>query len=193
MNFSHHNPGYTLIEMIVAMAIFGVLVAMSGDYIINSLRATKFHAEQETAIQEARRGVENFTREVRGANSSERGDYALGRIEDDDVVFYTDVDYDDQMDRVRYFHHLGTLYRVVTPPGPSGNYQMPTSTSTISIYVTNDAEPIFTFYDNDYNETSLKNEVRLIKMILVINVTDRAPNEYYLESDVHLRNLKDNL
>ena len=38
------------------------------------------------------------------------------------------------------------------------------------------------------------NEVRLINVILKINVTPLvAPNDYYVETDIQLRNLKDNL
>ena len=71
---------------------------------------------------------------------------------------------------------------------------MPGATTTIASYVNNQEEAIFTYYDNSYNETGLINNVRLINIKLKINVTpERAPMDYTVETDVTLRNLKDNL
>jgi prepilin-type N-terminal cleavage/methylation domain-containing protein len=188
------NTGFSLIEMLIAMSLFATLMVMSGDYIINAFRATRFHEEQETALQNARRGVEFFTKEVRGANSTVRGNYPLVSASANLMTFYTDEDMDDQMEKVTYTQVNGTLYKVVRQPGILNDYLTTPATSTISIYITNGATPTFTYYDNDYAVTNVINRIRLVKVILIVNVTpETAPNDYYLESDVHLRNLKDNL
>ena len=186
--------GFTLMETLVAMAIFLIVILLAGDFIITGFRATTFGSEQETAIQNARRGMEIMTKEIRGANNSERGDYPLSNIEEDDFVYYSDIDDDGQMERVRYFVDDTLLKKVTTPPGPANDYDMPSATTTIANFMNNQAEAIFTYYDNNYTETSDLDSIRLINIKLKINVTpERAPNDYYVETDVHLRNLKDNL
>jgi hypothetical protein len=63
----------------------------------------------------------------------------------------------------------------------------------VADYVNNLSSPIFKYYDSDLNETTNINDVRSVGVSLKINVTpERAPYDYILESDVQLRNLKDN-
>lgn len=181
-------------EISIAAAIFLTVVLLAGDFIIKGFRSTTFGSEQETAIQNARRGMEIMTKEIRGTNNSERSDYPLSTIEDNDLVYYSDIDDDGQMERVRYFLDDTLLKKITTPPGPADDYNMPSATTTIAEYVNNQAEAIFTYYDNNYAETEDLDSVRLINIKLKINVTPgRAPNDYYVETDIHLRNLKDNL
>jgi prepilin-type N-terminal cleavage/methylation domain-containing protein len=189
-----NKTGFTLMEISIAMAIFLTVVLLAGDFIIKGFRSTTFGSEQETAIQNARRGMEIMTKEIRGANDSERGDYPLSTVENDDFVYYSDIDDDGQMERVRYFLDDTLLKKVTTPPGPADDYNMLSATTTIAEYVNNQAEAIFTYYDNNYIETGDLDSIRLINIKLKINVTpERAPNDYYVETDVNLRNLKDNL
>lgn len=189
-----NKTGFTLMEISIAMAIFLTVALLAGDFIIKGFRSTTFGSEQETAIQNARRGMEIMTKEIRGANGSERGDYPLSTVENDDFVYYSDIDDDGQMERVRYFLDNTLLKKITTPPGPADDYNMPTATTTIAEYVNNQAEAIFTYYDDNYIETGDLDSIRLINIKLKINVTpERAPNDYYVETDVNLRNLKDNL
>ena len=186
--------GFTLIEILIVMAIFSTVILLASDFIITGFRSTTFGSEQETAIQNARRGMEIMTKEIRGANNSERGDYPLSNIEEDDFVYYGDINDDGEMERVRYFLDGVLLKKVTTPPGPANDYNMPSATTTIANFMNNQAEAIFTYYDNNHTETSDLDSIRLININLKINVTpERAPNDYYVETDVHLRNLKDNL
>ena len=186
--------GFTLIETLVVMAIFSIVILLAGDFIITGFRSTTFNSEQETAIQNARRGMEIMTKEIRGANNSARGDYPLSTIEEHDFIYYSDVNDDGRMERVRYFLDDTLLKKVTTPPGPANGYTVPSATTTIAKFMNNQAETIFTYYNNDYIETSDLDSIRLINIKLKINVTpERAPNDYYVETDVHLRNLKDNL
>ena len=76
----------------------------------------------------------------------------------------------------------------------NGQYDLSISTTTISKYVNNQLEPLFYYYDNNGITTTVINEIRRIKFSIKINVTPNiVPNDYYLESDITLRNLKDNL
>ena len=188
------NRGFTLLETIVAISILVTVTIIAAEFIIRGFKSTTFEAEQETAVQNARYGVEIMVKEIRGANNSERGDYPLSVIEEDNLIYYSDINDDGYMEKVRYFLDGFLLKKVVTPPGDDNNYDTAGATTTISRYVTNQSERVFTYYDSNYAETDDINSVRLVNINLKINVTpERAPNDYNVETDVHLRNLKDNL
>jgi prepilin-type N-terminal cleavage/methylation domain-containing protein len=186
--------GFSLIEILVAISILTLVITIGSDFIITGFRATTFNSEQDTAVQQARRAMEIITKEIRGANSSELGDYPLSLTEANDFIFYSDTDDDGQTEKIRYFLNGIVIMCVITEPDAANSYNHAGATSTVATYLNNGAMPIFTYYDNDYNQTSIINNIRLINIKLQVNVTPaRAPNDYYLESDVNLRNLKDNL
>lgn len=183
-------------EIMVVMAILIVVLFISSDYIKTTFRSSVFNNEQQTAIHNARRAVNIINKEVRGANSSEMGDYPLFNINDDDFGFYSDINDDGNTEKIRY--HLDSinlqLLKSVTEPGESGDYSGTTTVTTIANYINNQEEAIFLYYDGTGTETNVINEIRLIKTILKINVTPwRSPLDYYIESSVNLRNLKTNL
>ena len=94
---------------------------------------------------------------------------------------------------------------VIEPTGVPLQYLSQNEVSTVlSKYVRNTQdEPVFTYYDGDYSgdpeDVSLTTPadplaLRLIHIHLKINaIPEQAPKEYILESDVQIRNLKDNL
>lgn len=90
------------------------------------------------------------------------------------------------------------LYKGVTnPSGYPISYPSDEEKITVlSKYVLNQL-PVFKYYDGDGNELTAPARLEQTKMIrteLIINVDpERAPQNYYLESNVQLRNLKDNL
>jgi type II secretory pathway pseudopilin PulG len=188
------RPGFTLIEILVTMGIFMMVMMVSGDYVITGLRSTKFNSEQETQVENARSAMSTMTWEIRGANSSQRGDYPLSAVNDNDLVFYADNNDDGLMERIRYFLSGTQLLKVVTRPDASNNYNSLCSTTTVANYMNNGSVSIFQYYDSNLVQTAVINNIRLIRIRVRINVTpDIAPGDYDLESDVNLRNLKSNL
>lgn len=193
-NIYKKNDGFTLVEILIVIGITLMISYILFAFISTSFKSIRFVSEQETATQNARRGLEYISKEVRGANSSEQGNYPLSRVDEYDFIFYSDVDDDGQTERVRYIRSGTNLYRVVTEPGALNDYSGNIGTTTISQYINNDEEPIFNYYDNDYNIAASINTVRLVKVHLRVNVTPTiSPNDYDVYTDVHLRNLKDNL
>lgn len=189
-----NKKGFTLPEILTTLGILLIIIFISSDFIVNGFKSLRFEQEQEVAVKTARIAMEDLKREIRGANMSESGDYPLLVIEDDDFIFFTDVDDDYEFEKVRY-RMIGTiLEKSVYEPGPSNDYSTIGATMTIANYMNNDEEAVFLYFDSDYNETALINDVRLIQISLKINVTPTiSPNDYYVTTDVNLRNLKDNL
>ena len=107
-----------------------------------------------------------------------------------------DIDGDKETEKIRYFLDFDNseLKRVIVEPGLSRDYSGAGATSTIANYVNNQNDPLFIYYDSNYSETGLINEVRLINLQLKINITpERAPRDYWARTDVYLRNLRSNL
>jgi prepilin-type N-terminal cleavage/methylation domain-containing protein len=99
--------GFTLIETLVALAIFTIVLGAIFGSVIMIYRAYGYTWQQSLAIDEARRGVEIMVKEIRQARSGENGAFAIEKAEDKEFVFYSDIDNDGKTERVRYF--LGTV------------------------------------------------------------------------------------
>jgi len=189
-----NKQGYSLIEISVAISIFIFVFILGANFIIKGFQSTTFSSEQDTAVQNARRAMENLTKDIREARSSEKGDYPLSVNEEQNFIWYGDINNNGITEKIKYFLLNSTLQRIVVEPGAGNLYSGPGATTTIAQYVNNQAEPIFTYFDANNNETDEINNIRLINVKLKINVTpERAPFDYYLETDIQLRNLKDNL
>lgn len=188
------NAGFTLLETLIAMSILLIVFVLGSNYIITGFKSFAFGSEQEEAISTARRSLEIMTKEIRGANNSNQGEYPIQTMDSNDFIFFSDIEYDGDFEKVRYFLDGTDIKKTVTEPGSSNDYSGIGVTTIIGRYVNNQDESIFSYYDRDYTETTDLDSVRLIHIVLKINVTpERAPNDYYVETDVHLRNLKDNL
>ena len=138
--------------------------------------------------------MEIMTKEIRGISNSERGDYPINSFAGDEFIFYSDINYNGRTERVRYYLAGFLLKKEVTEPGPAYDYSGTSTVTTIANHVNNQMEDVFEYYDYQYAEAYNVNDIRLVKLILKINVTpERAPNDFYVETDVSLRNLKSNL
>jgi len=176
------------------MAIFVSVFVLGANYIITGFKTSRFASEQETAIQYARKATEIMAKELRGANSSEQGAYPLDTTEAQNLIFFSDTDDDGETEKIRYHINGSQLFKTTTEPGPTNDYSSLPVTETIAEYVNNQAENLFTYYDSNNATSTSINSIRLIKTSIKINVTPGiAPNDYYVETSVQLRNLKDNL
>lgn len=181
-------------EVLVVMGIFSLIILISGDFIITGFRSLRFGAEFDDAVDNARRAVEAISKEIRGANISDRGDYPIVLASGQDIIFYSDIDYDGDFDRIRYFISDQKLYKVVTQPGAVRDYSGAGATTTIASYVNNGGSDAFIYYDGSVAQTADLDSIRLVRIHLLFNVTpDVAPDDILVETDVNLRNLKNNL
>ena len=101
-----NHKGITLLETLVAIAIFGIIVIALFSGISHIYRTYHFTWQSAEAIAEARRGIKVMLREVRSANSGEDGSFVIEKASDTEFIFYSDIDRDGETERVRYF--LGT-------------------------------------------------------------------------------------
>jgi hypothetical protein len=97
------NEGFTLIETLVAIAIFILIATALFGSVVSLYQTNAFVWQQAQAIDEARRGVKVMIREIREARAGDDGSFAIAEAEDSQFIFYSDIDRDDEVERVRYF------------------------------------------------------------------------------------------
>lgn len=97
---------FTLIETIVTIFIFTLMLGAVSSFIVMTYRTQSYTWQQSIVIDEARRGIETMVKEIREAKEGEDGSYPIEKAEDKEFIFFSDIDDDGEIERVRYF--LGT-------------------------------------------------------------------------------------
>lgn len=199
------NKGFTIIETMIAILIFILGLGTLFGMVVNLYRTQNYTLQQSQAIAEAKRGIETMTREIREATTAQDGSYIIESADDFELIFYSDIDKDEDIERVRYFVE-GTEFKkgVAEPSQVSQISDLPVEylinqekIYILSRYVRN-SPPVFEYYDeNGQKITSYparRKDTKLIKLTLVINVDpNRPPQDFVLETEVQIRNLKSNL
>jgi type II secretory pathway pseudopilin PulG len=198
------QKGLSLIESLVTLAIFILVLAGVVELVLGGYRAYYYTFQQAQAISEARYGVETMVKEIREARAGDDGSYIIEKAEDYEFIFYSDIDKDGDTERVRYFLEGSDFKKgVIDPTGDPPVYitdpEDPEYSEKIFIlskYVRNQP-PIFHYFDGSLQElpppARLK-DTKLMRVYLVVNIDpNRPPQDFVLESDVQLRNLKTNL
>lgn len=206
MECEKYKHGFTLIEVLVVVAIFVVVTIIVAQYIIQGYNVNRFSLEMSDSIQYAKKGIESMEKEIREASYADNGDYPIAQADSQSFTFYSDIDSDSAIEKVRYYLYGTDLLKGVIEPTsdvPPQYLSSNEATSTISLYIRNGTDPIFYYYNGNYPQDTINNPmtipvslntIKLIKLFLKINIDPfKAPDDYPLEVFVNLRNLKDNL
>jgi len=188
--------GFTIIEVLAAS---GLMIALGfGILVLQSLISTGQNASfnSSIAINQANEAASEFAKEIRTARASDNGSYTLLSINNNEIIFYSDIDHDNSAEQIRYYLSGKEFRKEVTQPiGEPAQYLTQNSqTKTISEFVENNTIPIFTYFNNNNEITTEILDVRLIYMQIHINPTPQNPqSNYILETFAQIRTLKDNL
>jgi len=97
------EKGFTIIEVMGAIAVFVLIFGALMASIVAIYRTQGYAVDQAIAINEARRGVDIMTNELRQARYGDNGAYPIEKASGKELIFYSDVDDDGQSERVRYY------------------------------------------------------------------------------------------
>lgn len=203
MNFS---KGVTLVELIVAIAIFSIVSIAIGNFISDIYRNNSYASGSLQASQDGRSILRPMVNEIRTMTLGANGSYPIALAGTSTIIFYTDIDADGVTERVRYFLQNDELRKgVIEASGnPIGYTSGTESLSTLARAVRNSTTTnLFEYYDSEYSGSSTTSalsfpidipSVRLIKIDLVLDADpNRSPTPRSYTTQVNIRNLKDNL
>jgi prepilin-type N-terminal cleavage/methylation domain-containing protein len=200
------NGGFTLVEVMISSVIMVVLAAsvMGLSYIVSNSQLTAINSY--TAVEEANAIISSITAEVRTAEQSATGAYPLEVADDNEIVFYSDIDYDGVVERVRYTATGKRLEKgVVDPTGVPLLYDLATEKVTTRTEYLDDssATPVFLYFNGDWPTDTANNPLlsgsrlsntRLLRVTIKMRMmSDTTQDTFTLETHVQPRTLKTNL
>lgn len=196
------NKAFTLIESLITIAIFILILGGAVGLVLGLYKSHYFTFQQAQAIEEARIGIEFMVKEIREARPGDDGSYIIVNADDNEFIFFSDIDKDGDTERVKYFFVGPDFKKQVIDPVNNEYITDPQDPNyeekifILSKYARNTTS-VFRYFDGDTQELDTParlNETKLMRVNLMINVDPlKAPNDFILESDVQLRNLKTNL
>lgn len=198
------DQGFTLVEVLVAIGIFSIITVGATSLLLWAMHGRDVVFEQLSTQNEGRKAVQDFSNEVRRATASSIGAYPLQTAEEQQIIFYSNIDDDTWRERVRYFVSDRTLKKGILKP--SGNplvYNTANETITeVAHEVANGVLPIFSYYGENYdgvsNTSTLPspinvNLVRIIGMKLYLDVKPNvSPEPLINEGKAEIRYFKAN-
>ena len=139
------NAGISLIEIIIYIAVFSIVAMLTARFVAQGYKVYYFGQEQSDAIRSAQKGVEIMVKEIREARHADNGAYPLGLSNDQEFIFYSDIDQDNYTEKVRYFLDGENFKKGIINPSETEpiNYDGEEMVTILSEYVRNGAEPIF--------------------------------------------------
>lgn len=195
------NCGFTLVETLVTFFISTIVITLTGLTFSQIIGTNDFILDQAATLSAARGSIQQLAREIREAQSSEEGAYALESAEDFEISFYSDVDNDDRIELVRYYLDSNELWRGVIEPSddpptyPSENENL----RLISQAVVNQIDqPLFYYYNSDWPADTENNPLpeserllnaRLIEVSLLINTHPEEQQSVVVKTTALMRNL----
>lgn len=202
----HHRTsarGFSIIEILVSISIFTLL--LFGMYAVQkeAVSLNDNYIGRLSTQNEVRKAMATISREIRTVAPSSVGAYPLADVSTSSFIFYSNIDGDAYVEKVRYFLDGTTLKRGVIKPGgsPLAYNSANENTSELIHDVANGSGAIFTYYGENYNGTgpSLVEpfDVTLVRLTKIEVIVDKDPQQtpvpQIFSTQINMRNLKDNL
>jgi len=190
--------GFTLVESLISIALLAVAIVGISSLVLFFYKSYSYSRDQSEAIEEAKRGIETMIQEIRKAQNADNGAYVIEEADDFQFIFYSDIDKDGEVEKVRYFVENNEFKKgVIEPVGIPATYpQDQEKIFILSQYVRN-TPPVFQYFDGDGNELpppARKRDTKLMRLTLEIDVDpQKLPSPFTLVSEVQIRNIKTNL
>lgn len=197
------SQGFTIIEVTVGMTItiiiLGVLYALQ--YITAS--SQNLILDQSIKVELANSSMASLIREIRTARDGDNGAYAIENATNQSMTFYSDIDFDGQTEKVRYFINGTQLQKgVIEPTGypvtyPAGSEEV----EVVSDNVRNGTLPLFYYFSGNFPTVGTPlpvpadpDSIKLVRVHVRLNSKPNDPQgDYVLESNTAIRTLKNNL
>lgn len=196
------TQGFTLMEFLVALGIFVMIGGLLANFQVDTFQYNRQTQERLSADHDIRQALKKITADVRAAGPSSTGAFPIAQAASSSLTLYANVDSDTLVERVRYYVTGGVLKRaVLKPTGAPLGYTGTESETTLVSFITNPNGNIFSYYGASYSGTTSPMyqpvnplSVRLVRVMMTVDQNiNRPPDAVSGETQVSIRNLKDNL
>lgn len=190
--------GYTLIEMLVIVAIIAIVMPALMNVIVSLYSSRNDTFARAAALIEATHGVNAIVRDVRASVYSESGALPIVSFSSDSLTLYADTDFDGRVERVRYFLDGTVVRRGIIEPTSSATY--PSADEIVDelakgVVNADRGVALFHYYDADGNELTQPSEQLSIRRIsaelVTVSSLARQQRDVSVRTSASIRNLKD--
>lgn len=197
--------GMSLIEALMAIAIFTIGIAGFTQLFLHSWRQNSYTIEMGQTAMAVSQGVNEMVRYLREVRQGDDGSYPVIFADDNDLVVFGDYDNDDITERLHFYRDGTDVLMGIREPTigmPKTYVSGDAEIKVIASSIINDiSTPIFAYYDSTYPEDSIHNpiatpatvpNVRLIRIDFRMNIDpNHAPDNVQIQTLVEIRNLND--
>ncbi len=191
------NKAFTAVESVVYIGVFSLVLGAISSLLVTVYRTHGYSLALQSANSETRVVLENLVNDIREASYADDGAYPVLSMDPNEFIFFSDIDNDGKIERVRYFLENQWLKRGVTKSsGTPATYNTDDETvNTIAWTIRNQTYsiPIFKYLDSSANEiTDLSKvlDLRTVDIRLLIDKDPARPPEYFdFNTSATLRNI----
>lgn len=195
-----NRHGFTLVEIILALGM-GVLIIFVISRFATTISGLEGIVNEKLSIQQDLvQSLQVVTTEIRSATPSELGAYPIVTASSTEFTFYSDVNRDGLVDRVRYFFNTSTLEKgVIVPTGLPFAY---VSSSEVVVPVITGVKinsSIFSYFgetatstENPLVDPITLSDIRFVSVSVTADVSSSTPRPTTHSQTVTIRNLRSN-
>ncbi len=165
--------GFTLIELLLVLTIFSFIILIIFFLTINISNINTQIIFNVGKNREIIITVSALTKELRGMSQSNIGNYPIEKAQPNQIIFYSDIDKDNLIERIRYFVENNNLKKgIIKPTGNPLTYD-PNNEIIYTMITDLTNTNIFSYYNRNNQIASDINSIKLIK----INLSARGNNQ----------------
>jgi prepilin-type N-terminal cleavage/methylation domain-containing protein len=201
----NYNKGFTLIETLVTIFIFGILMVGVTLLLRNIFLNSKNESQAMNNVDQTRVVANTFVNEIRNSTYGINGAYPINQTTDTQMIFFSTAPKNNgTISRVRYYVSNGILYKGITDPsGTPLDYNLSNEKiTTILPNMSLGSNPLFYYYDGSYDGTNnpLTQPVNItqvkfaeINLIVLRQIVQGGTDTFNVTAGGTFRNLKTNL
>jgi type II secretory pathway pseudopilin PulG len=198
------KKGISLVDTLIAITIFSFLMISVGIMVVHFMRTQTDTLQQIRSASEARIAIKRLSRSLTNMSNGADGSFPVVSANDDELVYYSDLDGDLVTERIRYYVadqiireeilFFDSTSQTYTQTGKQDKY-------IIGSVINTAAEPLFLYYQKGYDGLNTPETYQLTEPIniaqinsveinLMVNVDPaNNPDTFNIKEHINLRNL----
>ena len=206
MHIQTWKKGVTVVELVIATALIVIVLSGVSSLYYTSRQSTVTIWSDLEAQRDARRFTQEFRNFTRRANIANNGAYPIDTASSSQFIFYSDIDSDGLVERLRYEYYSAssTVVRgIIKPTGTPYIYSTNNEETTIVARGIRNASVgfnMFEYFDENYTTTGTPlsspidiTDVRVVRVYLLVDEDITSPpSAFDISTAIQIRNLKQN-